>query len=52
MCVKALQDKGASTREKVLAALASALEELPPLTELDDRCLLNNKRINHLFLSV
>jgi hypothetical protein len=29
MCVKALQDKGASTREKALAALASALEEGP-----------------------
>ncbi|GJN19355.1 hypothetical protein PR202_gb06622 [Eleusine coracana subsp. coracana] len=39
MCVKAMQDTHRSTREKALAALAGALEALPPLgDELDNRC--------------
>ncbi|KAF8671747.1 hypothetical protein HU200_049868 [Digitaria exilis] len=39
MCVMALQDSRHVTREKALAALAAALEQLPPLDDVDDgRC--------------
>ncbi|GJM90623.1 hypothetical protein PR202_ga06923 [Eleusine coracana subsp. coracana] len=39
MCVAALQDKRGPTREHAMAALCGALEALPPLDELDSRCL-------------
>ncbi|TVU33096.1 hypothetical protein EJB05_24881, partial [Eragrostis curvula] len=39
MCVAVLQDKRGPTREEAMAALGGALEALPPLDELDSRCL-------------